>query len=138
MKLDFFQILAVASVVVATGSSARAEGAMGSASSKKTSGIEALRLNVGEAFLPARARIITLGWKPIRMHSDDNYEYTGAEKHLAERKFLEVDSCSIDAGANCILYYSKAGKCLRLDTVGEQVAEMTVTRWTNECPRVKP
>lgn len=55
------------------------------------------------------------------MHKNDNYVYDGAEKRLAERGFLEVDSCSIDAGANCILYYKKAAKCLRLDTVGEQV-----------------
>lgn len=138
MKLNFVQIMVVASFVVSMGSSARADGASGSSSPNKTSGMEDLGLNVGESFLRARARIIKLGWKPIRMHAHDNYEYTGAEKHLADRKFLEVASCSIDAGANCILYYSKAAKCLRLDTVGEQIVDMKVTRWTNECPTRKP
>lgn len=138
MRLNFVQIVLAASVCVAMGSSAGADEVIGSASAKKTSKIEALQLIVGESFLRARARIVRFGWKPIRMHAHDNYEYTGAEKRLAERKFLEVDSCSIDAGANCILYYSKAAECLRLDTVGEQVAEMEVTRWTNECPARKP
>jgi hypothetical protein len=121
----------VASLLLA--SSAQADGKSGSDNSRKTSGIEGLQLKAGESFLEARSRIIKFGWKPIRMHND-NYEYDGAEKRLAERRFLEVDSCSIDAGANCILYYSKAAKCLRLDTVGEQVDQMNVTRWTNECP----
>jgi hypothetical protein len=134
MRLSCVQIVMVASLTVLLGSSAKVEGASNSDNSRKTSGIEGLRLKVGESFLEARARIIRLGWKPIRMHSNDNYEYDGAEKRLAERSFLEVDSCSIDAGANCILYYSKAAKCLRLDTVGEQVDKMKVTRWTNECP----
>jgi hypothetical protein len=68
------------------------------------------------------------------MHRADNHEYDGAEKRLAERGFLEVDSCSTDAGANCILYYRTSSECLRIDTVGEQVNEMHVTRWTEECP----
>jgi hypothetical protein len=124
----------VTSLGVLPASSARADGASGSDSSRQTSGIDGLHLQAGESFLEARSRIIRFGWKPIRMHGNDNYEYDGAEKRLAERSFLEVDSCSIDAGANCILYYSKAAKCLRIDTVGEQVAQMKVTRWTNECP----
>lgn len=123
----------IASLTVLLGSSAKVEGSS-SGNSRQTSGIEGLRLKIGESFLEARTRIIKLGWKPIRMHSNDNYEYDGAEKRLAERGFLEVDSCSIDTGANCILYYSKAAKCLRLDILGEQVVEMKVTRWANECP----
>lgn len=88
MKLNFVQLVMVASVAVSMGSSARADGAIGSASSKKTSGIEALRLNVGEPFLHARARIIALGWKPIRMRYHDNYEYDGAEKTFSRAKVL--------------------------------------------------
>jgi hypothetical protein len=104
---------------------------------RQVSGIGDLRLKVGEPFLHARSRIIRLGWKPVPMHRDDNYEYSGAEKRLAERSIREVDSCSIDAGANCILYYQKKAECLRVDTVGEQVNEMKITRWTNECPPAK-
>jgi hypothetical protein len=134
MKSRCVQILLAAGLTVLLASSASAEGAIGSDNSGKTSGIEGLHLKAGESFLKARSRIIRLGWKPIRMHSNDNYEYDGAEKRLADRSFREVDSCSIDAGANCILYYTKATKCLRIDTVGEQVDQMQVTRWTNECP----
>lgn len=85
------------------------------------SGVSKLKLNKGELFLRARVRIIASGWKPNHMHRNDNYEYTGAERQLAERGFLEVDSCSVDAAANCVLYYTRGSSCLRVDTVGEQV-----------------
>lgn len=133
MRLSCAQIVIVASLTGLLAPSMRAEGING-ASTSKAPGTGRLRLTVGESFLEARARIARLGWKPIRMHANDNHEYDGAEKRLAEGGFLEVDSCSIDAGANCTLYYAKAAECLRLDTVGEQVNEMTVTRWTAECP----
>lgn len=96
--------------------------------------IERIQLRTGEPLRAARERILKSGWKPVRMHRNDNYQYSGAEVHLVAHKFFEVDSCSVDAGANCILYYSKPHRCLRVDTVGEQVNDMTVTRWTNECP----
>lgn len=102
--------------------------------SKVPSDIASPSMKVGEPFLIARSRILRTGWHPIRMHNNDDYEYFGAEKELVDRKFLEVDSCSMDAGALCILYYSKGTKCLRVDTVGEQLNEMKVTRWTDECP----
>jgi hypothetical protein len=91
-------------------------------------------LKAGEPFAKARARIIKLGWQPVRMHRNDRYEYSGTEKELAARGFIEVASCSVDAGSLCIFYYRKALECLRLDTKGEHIKFMEVTRWTNECP----
>ena len=66
-----------------------------------------LPLKVSEPFLRARSRIIKLGWKPTRMHQDDDYEYSGIERELVDRKFLEIEGCSVDAGVLCIFYYSK-------------------------------
>lgn len=91
-------------------------------------------LKVGEPFLSARSKILKAGWRPIRMHSNEDYEYSGTERLLAERKFLEVDYCSTDAGSLCVLYYRKGRQCLRLGTVGEQLKCMEVTRWSAECP----
>ena len=118
--------------------SASTKGEAGHQTPKMTSGSASPSLKVGEPFLIARARILRTGWHPTRMHSNDGYEYSGAEKELADRNFLEVDSCSIDAGALCVLYYSKGGQCLRVDTVGERLIEMKVTRWTDECPVERP
>jgi F420-dependent methylenetetrahydromethanopterin dehydrogenase len=87
-----------------------------------------------EPFLKVRSRMIKQGWGPVRMHANDGYSYDGAEKRLVEQKIFEVDSCSIDAGANCIFYYRMRQQCLRIDTVGEQVRDLKVTRWTTECP----
>lgn len=93
-----------------------------------------VQLKVDESFTQTRARLVKSGWEPIRRHRDDNYEYDGAEKELADSGFLEVDFCSTDAGALCVLYYSKAGECLRLNTRGEQIRFMRITSWKNECP----
>ncbi|MBT9263460.1 hypothetical protein KKQ10_01090 [Pseudomonas sp. MG-9] len=88
---------------------------------------------VGERLVAARSKLIKQGWKPTRMHTTDGYEYSGVEKELAARKFFELDTCSFDS-SRCILYYSKKAACLRVDTIGEQFNDMTVTRWTSECP----
>jgi hypothetical protein len=93
-----------------------------------------LALKAGESFTRARARIVKAGWKPVRVHQNDKYEYSGTEKELVNRGFFEVDSCSIDAGSLCIMYYRKSMACLRLDTRGEQLKYMEVRRWSNECP----
>jgi hypothetical protein len=91
--------------------------------------IKDVQLKVDESFTQARARLVNSGWQPTRMHQGDNYDYDGAEKELVDRGFLEVDFCSTDAGALCVLYYSKAGECLRLTTRGEQIHFMHITGW---------
>ncbi|VVN41940.1 hypothetical protein PS619_05449 [Pseudomonas fluorescens] len=88
---------------------------------------------VGERLAAAKSKLVKQGWKPTRMHIKDGYEYSGVEKELATRKFFELDTCSFDS-SRCILYYAKKGTCLRVDTIGEQFNDMTVTRWTRECP----
>lgn len=96
-----------------------------------------LRLQEGASFVSVRAGLIRSGWKPFRMHAD-GYEYDGTEKRLADRKFFEVDSCSTDRGSLCIFYYARDSKCLRVDTIGEQVDAMRVTRWDDSCPNDPP
>ena len=93
-----------------------------------------VELQAGASFTRARSRLLALGWKPVRMHRDEGYEYSGTEKRLIARQFHEVDSCSTDRGSLCILYYTKQGACLRVDTIGEQVNLMRVTRWEYACP----
>lgn len=88
---------------------------------------------VGERLAAAKSKLVKQGWKPTRTHTTDGYEYSGMEKELATRNYFELDTCSFDS-SRCILYYSKKGACLRVDTIGEQFNDMTVTRWTGECP----
>jgi phage tail sheath gpL-like len=88
---------------------------------------------VGEHLAAAKSKLVKQGWKPTRMHTSDGYEYSGVEKELATRSFFELDTCSFDS-SRCILYYAKKGICLRVDTIGEQFNDITVTRWTRECP----
>ncbi|MGP6428398.1 hypothetical protein [Pseudomonas paraglycinae] len=88
---------------------------------------------VDEPLVSARSKLIKQGWKPTRMHTSDGYEYSGVERELAARNFLELDTCSFDS-SRCILFYSKKDACLRVDAMGEQLKDMTVTQWTDECP----
>jgi phage tail sheath gpL-like len=88
---------------------------------------------VGERLAAAKSKLLKQVWKPTRMHTNDGYEYSGVERELAARKFFELGSCSFDS-SRCILYYAKKGTCLRVDTIGEQFNDITVTRWTRECP----
>lgn len=92
---------------------------------------------VDEPLVSARSKLIKQGWKPTRMHTSDGYEYSGVELELAARNFLELDTCSFDS-SRCILFYSKKGACLRVDTMGEQLKNMTVTRWADKCPDSPP
>ncbi|MBV4458928.1 hypothetical protein KVG96_13285 [Pseudomonas sp. COR58] len=91
---------------------------------------------VGESLVTARSKLIKQGWKPTPMHTRDGYEYSGVERELAARKFLELDTCSFDS-SRCILFYSKKSACLRVDTIGERLKDMTVTRWADECPETQ-
>jgi hypothetical protein len=91
------------------------------------------RIVVGERLAAAKSKLVKQEWKPTRMHTTDGYEYSGVEKEMATRNYFELDTCSFDS-SRCILYYSKKGSCLRVDTIGEQFNDMTVTRWTRECP----
>ena len=92
---------------------------------------------VDEPLVSAGSKLIKQRWKPTRIHTSDNYEYSGVERELAAHNFLELDTCSFDS-SRCILFYSKKGACLRVDTVGQQLKDMTVTRWTDECPDASP
>lgn len=63
-------------------------------------------ITVDEPLLSAKSKLIKQGWKPTRMHTSDGYEYSGIERELAARNFLELDTCSFDS-SRCILFYSK-------------------------------
>ena len=92
-----------------------------------------VNLRKGELFLKARQRLITQGWKPVRMHVSDQWEYTGLDRAFFERDVHELDSCTVDISL-CIFYYRKDGRCLRVNTRGETIATNKVTGWQDECP----
>ncbi|WP_246195946.1 hypothetical protein [Pseudomonas piscis] len=89
----------------------------------------------GESFVVARTKLVKQGWQPTLMHTSDAYEYSGVERELVAHKFFEVDTCALDS-SRCILFYSKKGTCLRVDTIGEHLNDMRVTRWVDECPNM--
>ena len=99
----------------------------------RPSWLDTTGLKKGELFLRARPRLLKKGWAPVRMHVNDGWEYTGLDKDFFIRKIVELDSCTIDISV-CIFYYKKDGKCLRVNTIGEQISINKVTGWQEECP----
>ena len=97
----------------------------------------AVHLHEEQLFTSARKSLIKAKWVPVPMHANDHYVYEGVEKQLVKRGFKEVDSCSMDS-SRCILFYKRGHECLRLDTIGEQLAMMKVEQWSSECPNAPP
>ena len=95
------------------------------------SSVAGVKLREGEVFAPARARLVKQGWKPDNVHPNKD-EYIDPDTRAKLGTFPEVHVCSMDT-ASCILYYKKAGKCLRVDTVGETIKAMKVVEWRQEC-----
>lgn len=87
----------------------------------------------GAKFVSARQALLKQGWKPLNVHQKDGYEYIGVEHDLIKANFKEVDSCAVDR-ALCIFRYKRKAQCLRVLTKGEEVPEMVVSSWSNDCP----
>lgn len=135
MSVPWLQFLIGASMAIGLMLPLSAEAENGS--SRVTLNQQDPALKAGDPFIKVRKSIVASGWKPVRMHQSDGYQYSGTETELANHGFLEVDSCSTDSGSLCTFYYRKAAECLRLDTVGEQLKDIQVTYWTHECPPEK-
>ena len=103
-------------------------------SAEQSTNARNVSLKKGALFVSVRANLIKAGWRPAHIH-DSEYEYTGTERILAERHIYEVEACSTDRGSLCIFYYVAKQGCLRIDTVGEKLDEMHVTRWDHTCPK---
>lgn len=58
---------------------------------------------IGEALPSARAKLLRHGWKPIEVHANDEYEYSGAELQLVAHGIREVDSCSSERALHPVL-----------------------------------
>lgn len=96
-----------------------------------TAQANSLELRVGEPLIKARASIIKQGWKPDLSHRDA--PHFGTDNVLIRHKIIEVEACTVDYAALCILNYKKHDKCLRVFIKGEQIQDMTVSRWDFIC-----
>ncbi len=92
------------------------------------SSICAKDLRKGMPFLTARKSLIRNGWRPVKTKP----VYGAVEKILIDAHITEVESCAMDK-AVCILNYRKGNKCLRLFIKGEEIKDMYVYEWSNDC-----
>ena len=86
----------------------------------------------GEPFIDARKRLIALGWHADPMSHARPGDYIGLERVLLQEGFPEVDYCS-GGKTFCVLQYVKGSSCLRLQTQGENIRQMKVQSWSNDC-----
>ncbi|WP_148225266.1 hypothetical protein [Methylovorus sp. MP688] len=94
---------------------------------------ENLSSPVGSYFLNERNRLLSKGWQPKRMHRVNEYDYIGFEKYIVNKKFYELESCSVDNKSFCIFNYVKGDKCLRITTEGEEFRSLRVISISSEC-----
>jgi hypothetical protein len=87
-------------------------------------------LKKGEAFRVARDGLLKNGWVPVPYHH--NWELVGIEHELEQARIVEMESCAGDAPL-CAFNYKKNGLCLHLITAGEELPDLRVYRWSNEC-----
>jgi len=94
--------------------------------------VHAQEIKKGMPFLTTRNMLKIKGWQPINVHEGKDFSYLGVEKILLNAQIKEVESCAMDK-AICIFNYKKGDKCLRLFTQGEEIKDMRVTYWTDDC-----
>jgi hypothetical protein len=91
-------------------------------------------------FLPFRSSLLKDGWNPfqVRLASIPKSPLDSEEAKL-ERRFPEIESCSVDAGMLCRFWYKKPGKdrqCLLVITKGENLKKMLIVfQKQDACPR---
>lgn len=90
---------------------------------------EGKELEEGMHLIVARKSLISNDWRPILTKP----VYGGTEKILINANINEVESCAMDTPL-CIFNYRKDNKCLRLFTEGEEIKDMRVTSWSEDCP----
>lgn len=89
-------------------------------------------------FSTARTLLIKNGWEPMNLAPDDKNREVGTQEKILNKKGVhEVETCSMDAGALCNLFYKKNNTCLRISTRGETLSSMRVIDWADalSCPK---
>jgi hypothetical protein len=98
-------------------------------------------LTKGLSLSAMHAQLLRAGWKPVetglRWNDGDLQHKSGGAGMIYRAGFHAVHMCSGTGTNPCIFNYAKAGKCLRIVTLGEYVppeAEPHVDNWTFTCP----
>ena len=96
----------------------------------------AVPIKIGETLPSARAKLLKIGWKPVRTWSKpaDNLGWA-LVKDFFDAGFTEIQSCAGTGSNPCIFNYQSGRRaCLKLFTEGEIPKAATVTGWNSSCP----
>ena len=88
-------------------------------------------LKDGMHYSHARKLLLKNGWVPVDPYPNGKVSEVGTqEAELIKKGIREVDTCSMDAGALCNLFYIKNNSCLKVSTRGERLPYMRVIDWS--------
>ncbi|MEO2219453.1 hypothetical protein ABGV49_20565 [Chromobacterium vaccinii] len=88
-------------------------------------------LKKDQPFKPARKAVLAHGWKPFK--NPDPSTLMGVDKILYRAGYKEVYSCAMDIGVCILQYKDKKGQCLSVFVKGEELRDMVVSDWNNQC-----
>ncbi|TDR72044.1 hypothetical protein [Paludibacterium purpuratum] len=88
-------------------------------------------LKKDQPFKPARKTVLAHGWKPFK--NMDPSTLIGVDKMLYRAGYKEVYSCAMDIGVCILQYKDKKGQCLSVFVKGEELKDMVVSDWNNQC-----
>ena len=81
-------------------------------------------------FLKARKLALEIGWQPYATQEvgRNGFPWSAAEKRMLDQGFAEISSCS-EGETYCNFFYFREGKCLLLESKGEQLKFMRLAYW---------
>jgi|GEM_PF-6034258 len=88
-------------------------------------------LRKGQPFKSARKAVIAHGWKPLK--NTDPSKLMGVDKILYRAGYREVYSCAMDVGVYILQYKDENGQCLSVFVKGEELKDIVVSDWSNQC-----
>jgi hypothetical protein len=88
-------------------------------------------LRKDQPFKPARKAVIAHGWKPL--NNTDPSRLMGVDRVLYHAGYKEVYSCAMDIGVCILQYKDKSGQCLSVFVKGEELKDIVVSDWSNQC-----
>ena len=85
-------------------------------------------VTVGQPYDAARARVIAAGWVPQDLSKEDAAQRCGAREAICAA-YPETEACAGTGEGQCLFLFTKPGGArARIQTVGEELPDLTVDR----------
>ena len=91
------------------------------------------------SFIQARKQILAHGWKPVNEASkrEPGTEYESLERQVLARGWREMSFCYPTGLSMCTFFYTKKNECMTVTTTGEQIRDLELYQWSDDCSLMK-